>query len=269
MEKKDYADFATAWETAREVLNKSAKFEPLSNRAMIAIFNTFIEFPLELVRKGLSRVVATSEFMPSPAQVVNVIKEIYGEDEASLQLKADTWYSKLNKDFSMGHDIITDDRRAVVAFKQCFKDMREFGSHPLSADPFDRKAFVKAYMQVKDCWIRDGKNTEDDFEQLNHIRGIYSYEERMSVRFIGDLEKCKQIAKTVYLNKRPRYITLIALQEHEQLTRIAQERSQRALLTMNGTDVPKEETNQSMNEYVSKEENLKNLQEVMLILSHH
>lgn len=240
MKQKDFNEFTVLWTSVKNMYPLKA---PVSTAEVTLVFNALESYSLADVKRAISKVIKTSEFAPTPASVIKAISELHREDDASLELKANKWYMQLSDGFSVGHDIITDDQRAVIAFKQCFRTVNDFGRIDSKSDAFRRKDFIQAYIAVKPQWLSNGI-----VEDLNQIKGIYSTACNPLVRFIGDIEKCKKIAKSIYANKRPRYTTL------NDIARIQREHVQNEKLALSGTSIPSEDKNASKELYVAKEE---------------
>lgn len=235
MTNEDLTEFTQYWSDIKEIYGKqTTKNEPL------IVFNALRGFGLEDIKNALTIVMQTSKFAPTVADVIEAIKELKGEDPVTLEARANKFYNELNKEFSIAHDIVTTDKRGVIAFYQCFNSIQDFGSHPLSADPFDKKAFVKAYVSVKPYWLERAVSP-----QLNVIKGIYHNSAKPKVKFIGNKDCCFEICKVIYKDKIPDFI---------ELTRIAPKCSQIDLKQSSGTQVLQEKKNVSETNYVTKEE---------------
>lgn len=247
MKQNDYNEFTVLWTSVKNMYPLKA---PVSTAEVTLVFNALESYSLNDVKKAISKCIKTSEYAPTPASVIKAINELHREDDASLELKANKWYMILSDGFSVGHDIVTDDLRAVIAFKQCFRTVNDFGRIDAKSDAFRRKDFIQAYVAVKSQWLSKPFNAED-----YQIKGIYSSSFNPLVRFIGDIEKCKYLAKSIYVNKRPRYTTLNDLAE------IEFKRSQNEKLALSGTDVPQNDKNASKELYVQKAEMEKFFQE--------
>ena len=192
MTNHDLVEFCNVWGNAYELFNRQ-----LSDNAFQLAFNALSEFSLLEVKRGLSHALKTSKFAPTIADVSQAIVEIRGIDTASLETRANDFYNKISQNFSMGKDYVCDDPRAVYAFKTCFGSLREFGNHALSADPFDRKEFIKAYVNAKEEWYRNDNNK-------NVLAGIYHKDNNPLVAYVGNKTTCEQLAKVVYKDKQPR-----------------------------------------------------------------
>lgn len=242
---KDYNNFAMLWVATKSIYQYSKE---VTDAEVRIVFSTLQDYSFYDVSRALSYIVGNSKEIPVPKMIKDTIKMFHHEDSASLELKANKWLADLAKDFSIGHDIICSDTRAVIAFKTVYNNVRQYNSVTKSNEPFLKKAFIENYVNVAEAYI--GKC---DYEQGNHIRGIYAHTFNPLVRFIGDIERCKQISKVVFENKRPRYTTLNDIAE------IAFKRSQEKKLEANGTDIPQSEKNASTSEYVD----IKTIQEDM------
>ena len=188
MKIEEYPKFRAFWSDVVSMFNQEA-----SETRIKLTFNSLADRSLKDVINATYAVLKTSRFVPTVADIEDAIKAKQGQDKAGLEARANDFYNKLNKDFTMAKDIITPDRRAVLAFTQCFGDLFEFGSHDLSADPFDRKAFVNAYVNAHEEWLD---------RVPARIRGIYADSERVPVRFIGDYKECTRLAELEFADKR-------------------------------------------------------------------
>lgn len=194
---QDFDQFFDDWKTAKEIFGKV-----VTEKEAFKVFNALADFALADVKSAIDESLRRSRFAPTVADIVEIIKERYGQDDATLEAVANNWYSELNKGFSMAHDIVTTDKRAVVAFYQCFTDIRDFAEHPLSADVFDRKRFVTTYLRVKPYWA-------DEISEMNNvIKGIYHNNEKPPIRFIGNHQACLEIVKKLYQEKAPKLLSL-------------------------------------------------------------
>lgn len=190
MTKDDYLKFCELWSSAYKMFNRDVDKEVCT-----LAYKALQEYELKELTVAMSRVLKHSKFAPTIADLVSEIETMYGKDKASLEIKANEFYNKINNDFSMAKDYVCEDPRAVYAFKIAFGSLKEFGSHPLSADPYDRKAFIQAYVNAKE--------TSYALDREKHLlKGIYHYGERVPVRFIGDVEKCKYLARKALPNKQ-------------------------------------------------------------------
>ena len=250
MKQADFNDFTVLWTTVKNMYSKT-----VSQAETLLVFNAFDKYSLDDVKKAISKVIKTSEFAPTPASVIKAIQEMHFEDQSSLEVKANKWYMTLSDGFSIGHDIITDDSRAVIAFKQCFRNVNGFRTVNAQTDAFRRKDFIQAYVAVTNGQLQHQP------KEINWIQGIYSSSDNPLVRFIGNIEKCKKIAKIIYQYKRPRYTTLNDIAE------IEYKRVQREKLALSGTSIPQSEENASMSEYVSFEQIQKDMDELCRMLN--
>lgn len=239
MLQQDFNEFAVLWTTVK---NMYPLKNPVTDKEVCIVFGLLQPYSLNEVKCGLTKFMREFNHAPTPHDVISAIGEIKHEDHTSLELQASKWYMELSKGFSIGQDIITDDARAVIAFKNCFGSVNGFREVNAKTDAFRRKDFIQAYLLVSDADLKANEIT-------NHwIQGIYRTAFNPLVRFIGDIEKCKKIAKIVYANKRPRYTTLNDLAE------IEFKRSQNEKLALSGTDVPQNDENASKELYVQKAE---------------
>lgn len=250
---KDYNNFATLWVATKSIYQYSKE---VTDAEVRIVFSTLRDYSFYDVSRALSYIVGNSKDIPVPKMIKDTIKMFRHEDSASLELKANKWLADLAKDFSIGHDIICSDTRAVIAFKTIYNNVRQYNSVSKNNEPFLKKAFIENYVNVADGYI-----DKCDYEQGNQIRGIYAHTFNPLVRFIGDIERCKQIAKIVYADKRPRYTTL------NDIARIALKRSQNEKLALSGTDVPQSEKNASMDEYVDMETIQKEMENLVNMLN--
>lgn len=191
MTDKDFPAFCQMWGQTYELFNRQ-----LSDGAFNLAFNALADLPLEVVSAALGYVVRNSKFAPTVADVRQAVSVMNGTDEHTLEQKANDVYNKLNSNVSVANDIVCDDPRAVFAFKRAFGSLKEFGAHPISADAFDRKAFVELYKNARPEWY------ENDPER-NLIKGIYHNGGFPSVRFIGNEDTCKQLCVGIYRGMNP------------------------------------------------------------------
>ena len=190
MTKDDYLKFCELWGSANKMFNREVDKEICT-----LAYKALQEFELKEITVAMSRVLKRSKFAPTIADIVSEIEVMYGNDKASLEIKANEFYNAINRDFSMAKDYVCEDPRAVYAFKIAFGSLQEFGSHSVSADAFDRKAFIQAYVNAKE--------TSYALDREKHLlKGIYHYGERVPVRFIGNVEKCKLLARKALPNKQ-------------------------------------------------------------------
>lgn len=193
----DFNKFLAMWKELQAMYKQT-----VSETAGVWIFQAFEEYDLKDIQQAIPIALQRLEFAPKPSDIIKVIKEMHGEDEATLEAKANAFYTELNKGFSIAHDIVTTDKRAVIAFYQCFNDIREFGNRPLNAEVFDRKAFVNAYVRAKSYWMSNQIS-----KHTNVIRGIYYNDPKPPVRFIGNIQACMEIAKQIYTEQEPRLLS--------------------------------------------------------------
>lgn len=250
---KDYNNFATLWVATKSIYQYSKE---VTDAEVRIIFSTLKDYSFNDVSRALSYIVGNSKEIPVPKTIKDTIKMFRHEDSASLELKANKWLADLTKDFSIGQDIICSDIRAVIAFKTVYINVREYNSVTKNNEPFLKKAFIENYVNVAEAYI-----DKCDYEQGNQIKGIYAHTFNPLVRFIGDIERCKQIAKVVYENKRPRYTTL------NDLARIALKRSQNEKLALSGTDVSQSDKNASMSKYVDMKTIQKDMEQLCNMLN--
>ena len=181
MKQQDFLSFMTLWKETQGMFNKN-----VSDTAVKLAFGALIDFTLEDVKAAITVSLRESKFAPTVADIVEIMKKVHGIDKETLSIKANIWYTTLNECFDSGKDIITDDSRAVYAFKMCFGSLVEFGMHDKKSDPFDRKNFIECYVNANNhsnCYLIAGR-----FHSSNSPR----------VAFIGDSKKCLAIAKEVY-----------------------------------------------------------------------
>lgn len=235
MTNNEFEEFQSYWTDIKSIYGKEvSKNEPLY------VFNALKEYSLTDIQNALTIVMQNSKFAPTVADVIEALKELKGEDPITLEARANKFYNELNREFSIANDIVTTDKRAVIAFYQCFTDLRDFGSHPLSADPFDKKAFVKAYVSVKPYWVERAISP-----QLNVIKGIYHDSEKPKVKFIGKKDLCLQICKAIYQDKKP-----ILLEELKTL----RECTPKQLTASNDVNVPEEKKSTPQTIFTTSEE---------------
>lgn len=253
MDKTDYNKFVVLWVGTMSLYPYMK--EP-NDTSLMLCFNAFKEFSFEDFQKGIQLFISESTEAPVPANVKLAILKVRKEDKGSLEIKANKFYLDLSNGFSVGHDIITDDQRAVLAFKQVYRTVQSFNSVRSTDEPFRRKEFIKAYVEARKEWL-----DSDDIQRLNWIKGIYANSTNPLVRFIGDVEKCKRIAKEIYKYKRPRYTTL------DDMARIALKRSQIEKIELSDTHVPQITENSSTSEYVDMETIQKDMEKLVAMFN--
>lgn len=183
MKTNDLADFGKLWTETQTMFNRT-----VSDTAIKLAFSALADFDLEDIKKAIAVSLRESKFAPTVADIVEIIRKVNGEDNASLSAKAHEWYTKLNYNFDSGKDIITDDARAVYAFKMCFGNLLSFGQHDKKSDPFDRKNFVECYVNA----------STRNIGECYRINGLFHASHDPRVRFIGNENKCLQLAEKIY-----------------------------------------------------------------------
>ncbi len=182
MTKDDLPRFIDAWCNTQAMFNKTPNDQTLK-----LVFQSLADFKIEDIERALAMTLRSSKFAPTVADVVEQIKIIYGANDEQLRIKANHWYNALSADIDSYADIITDDPRAVFAFKQCFNSVIEFGCHSAKADVFDRKAFVESYVNARN-YDKNACCLHGAFHDNGHPR----------VRFIGDHKRCVKLANEYY-----------------------------------------------------------------------
>lgn len=190
MTTNDLPRFIEIWSNVQGMYNKIP-----SDQTLKLVFQSLVDFKIEDIERALALTIKTSKFAPTVADVVEQIKRIYGLDDEVLKIKANKWYNALCADIDSYADIITDDPRAVFAFKQCFNTVCEFGTHSAKADPFDRKAFIDSYVNAR------GYDTK-----ACCLGGYFHGNTNPRVRYIGDYNTCRKLAHDHYsvIEKMPR-----------------------------------------------------------------
>lgn len=162
----------------------TADASPLMEEMILTSLN---EFSNEQLIEAVGDHMTKSPYAPKVNDVFDYFRAKQHLDQSALEAKANGWYNLLNSDIDAGAEYVVSDARAAFAFKQCFVNIQEFGRHPLSADPFDRKAFVKAYVEADPAWIGRG-------DDAHVIHGLYRDTPNPKVKYVGSHEACRKLA---------------------------------------------------------------------------
>lgn len=191
MEKKDIKPFVELWKQVSVLYGRE-----INEQAYGLVFNALKEFDFEDIRNAVSLHLKKSKFMPTVADIYEQVKCLKGLDTEALKAKANNFYNQINNHLDTGCDYICDDPRAVFAFRSVFGSLAEFGMHSATQDPFDRKAFVDAYVNARGEFAK-GMITPNLIQGRNHYSPI------VRVRFIGKSDKCqKALADTYSFSKQ-------------------------------------------------------------------
>ena len=165
----------------------------LSAEALNVSFDSLIEYPLPLVFAGLQHAVKGSKFMPKPADVIEAIKNLTGQDKDQLESKAHIVFKEISRNINIGCDYVFEDARAASAFKQAFGSIVEYGKKT-EEDTWLEKRFVEAYASP---YLENTGNI---------LGGLYAYTDDPMVRFVGDYDRCLEIVNNSenYQGKHPR-----------------------------------------------------------------
>lgn len=196
MREDDIDDFAKLWNRLRMAYGKPIIED---EDAMNMIMDAFDGLTLEQVKKAITQCIKTCRFAPVPADVLETCRRMAGMDDESLKVKGDAWYTQISSaDFDEARDIITDDARAVAAFKAVFGSLSRFGARTAAQDDRDRDRFVRAYVRA-DVLEADG-------DERWCLPGTEHTTERPRVRFIGNEGKCRSHCVECYaIGQTPRF----------------------------------------------------------------
>lgn len=186
MDKKDVKPFVELWKQVSVLYGRE-----INEQAYGLVFNALKEFDFEDVRNAVSLHLQKSKFMPTVADIYEQVKCLKGIDTEALKAKANNFYNQINDHLDTGCDYICDDPRAVFAFRSAFGSLAEFGMHSTAQDPFDRKAFVDAYVNARGEFAR-GMTCPNLIQGRNHFSPI------VRVRFIGKADKCRKALTDIY-----------------------------------------------------------------------
>lgn len=186
MDKKDIKPFVELWKQVSVLYGRE-----INEQAYGLVFNALKEFDFEDVRNAVSLHLQKSKFMPTVADIYEQVKCLKGVDTEALKAKANNFYNQINDHLDTGCDYICDDSRAVFAFRSAFGSLQEFGMHSTSQDPFDRKAFVDAYVNARGEFAKG-------MIAPNLIQGRNHYSPIVRVRFIGKADKCRKALANTY-----------------------------------------------------------------------
>ena len=167
--------------------------KPLSEEAVNVYFDSLVEYPLSVVLTGLRQAVKGAKFMPKPADVIEAIKNLTGQNKEQLEAKAQVAFKEISRNINIGCDYVFEDARAASAFKRAFGSLVEYGKEPEN-NTWLEKRFVDAY-------------TSPYLENTGNILGgLYAYTDDPMVRFIGDYDRCLEIVNNSenYQGKHPR-----------------------------------------------------------------
>lgn len=226
MNLNDKSAFAIEWRKANAMFNRDISAD-MCNYA----FELLAPFSLPDVIAGIRRAVCLSEFPPTVAAVVDAIKHGYKLDEETLKAQGESAYYMF-KHVDSGCDTWVEDARAVAAFKRAFGSLLDYCRHDVTAEPFDRKNFIDAY-------VHTARGSFDPNDPSAHLLwGAYAFTDDPRVAFIGNEDICKGYAVDYYtaLNKHPRY----PLSKAQRLT-MQKQREQLALEDMSSKPVTHEQ----------------------------
>ena len=167
--------------------------KPLSEEAVNVYFDSLVEYPLSVVLTGLRLAVKGAKFMPKPADVIEAIKNLTGQNKEQLEAKAHVVFKEISRNINIGCDYVFEDARAASAFKQAFGSIVEYGKKT-EEDTWLEKRFVEAYASP---YLENTGNI---------LGGLYAYTNDPMVRIVGDYDRCLEIVNTSekYQGKHPR-----------------------------------------------------------------
>lgn len=203
------------------------------------------DYDFNVVQTALKNIVKTAKFMPRPAEIIELIMQFQGQgaqdierQKAILEFKASSAFRELMAHLDVGQDIVSDDWRFVFAVRVAFGSLLELAQSE-EGNVWLEKKFVKAYLLA------------DDPSRCGHVLGgMYHNTSDPRVRYIGNKDKCKEIAQEFYSDRgmRPRLPT-------DNVKLLGQNRYALSYkdITLNTTDD---------DEYVSKEELVKGIKQI-------
>lgn len=191
--KTDFADFCKAWKMSYKLINAK---EP-STEVLKQAFDLLNSLPLSLVIEAIKNHVASSEFVIKPANVFAYVDLRTGQTPAHLKNNAYIFYDKYLKNVS-GNDVVIEDWRMALAFKECFRSINDFLKRPNREFDIskDRDLFSETVVSHQRYFL--------DKNLIQHVFiGRRSFRNTIRISFFGDdYDKCKEYATNYYASTK-------------------------------------------------------------------